>query len=120
MNDCVNFQSYQCQELNYQFWNQSNTIRENYIEKVSYSGYFSGNKEIFSCVILQDELNHVIIKLRDGIQRSLLTQQNFMNIKNLDEVISPTYFYYEVKSIQYLNSTIGIDSIDFISFFISL
>jgi hypothetical protein len=102
----------ECQSLNYQFWNASNSHREEYLQRVSYSGYFTGVKATHQCSQLAEDIPIFLEKLRDGIQRSIQTQQG----KELmagggGGVVPPTYFYYTVTSIQYLSpSTFTSDS----------
>jgi hypothetical protein len=93
-----------CQSLYYQFWNESNTLREEYLQRVAYSGTFQGDKISHSCQDLHEQLSDLIDKLEDGIQRSLLLTQTRPEEKKGEErgVVPPTYFYYTVRSIQYL------------------
>jgi hypothetical protein len=96
----------QCQFLNFQFWNDSNTLREEYLLKVSYSGTFHGNKLSHSCQEIVDQLSEILFKLKNGIQRSLLTQEkDSQNEVKVAIVVPPTYFYYTVKSIEYISSS---------------
>jgi hypothetical protein len=94
--------SLECQSLNFQFWNQSNTHREEYLQRVSYSGYFSGEKVTYRCPQIAEDLSVFLQKLRDGISRSMRTQQEAMGATHLSEVVPPTYYSYTVTSIQYI------------------